>query len=105
MSITPFHKTCFSPEKLQDAFERFNVQNQFKLGDIVQWKKGLKNAKFTGPFVVIDILEQPVLDEDEDGSRSQYFREQLDCILGFIDSDGDLVAHHYDSRRFEPYKT
>jgi len=78
----------------------------FKQGDIVQWKKGLRNKKRPAegePAIVVEKLEKPTYSR-EDESGSSYFRERLDLILGLIDREGDLMLYHFDSRRFEPFE-
>ena len=75
---------------------------ELKAGDIVCWKKGLKNRRFPRqgePAIVIELVKDVVSTKDDSGSP--YFREPLDIILGFIDPDGDFVMYHFDSRRFQ----
>ena len=88
-------------ERLTAAFERMNQKNTFKPGDIVDWKPGMRNKQSYGPFIVVEVLDSPVLDGiDEAGS--QYFREPLDIVLGKVVDDGErFVTHYYDSRRME----
>lgn len=74
-------------------------------GMLARWKPGLKNRimpEYGVAVVVVEILLDRLLDS-EHGCGSQYFREPLDIIMGFIDDDGDFTTLHYDSRRFEPY--
>lgn len=88
---------------LRKAQALYQTRYTFKPGDIVEWKPGLKNKRGDGPFVVIDKLVVPVLD-NEDGAGSPYFQEKLDIILGHVGSDGDFMMYHYDSNRMQPYK-
>lgn len=89
--------------KLKDCLELFKIENNFKEGQLVTWKKGLKNRrypKYDEPAIVIEVLTQPVFsDESESGSR--YFREPLDIILGVM-IDNDFEIFHYDKRRLIP---
>lgn len=78
-------------------------------GMIVRWKPGLRNYRwpeYSQPAIVLEVLSEPILDHDHDAG-SAYFRERLDLVLGlFIDKPevrGDLLAFHYDSRRFQPW--
>ena len=90
-------------ERLTAAFKKLMKRNTFKPGDIVDWKPGLRNKNSYGPFVVVEVLDSPIFDnDDEDGSGSQYFREPFDIILGNVVDDGEMfVIHFYDSRRIE----
>ena len=88
-------------ERLTAAFEKLMKKNTFKPGDIVDWKPGMKNKNAYGPFVVVEVLDSPIFDNNED-SGSQYFREPLDVVLGKVVDDGErFVTHFYDSRRME----
>lgn len=87
----------------------FDQVHRFAPGDLVTWKPGMKNKRlprYGQPAVVIGRLEQPVFDGEMEAG-SCYFREPLDLVLGMIwDRDpgrGDLIAFHYDSRRFQPW--
>lgn len=74
-----------------------------QVGDIVKWKKGLKNRKYPKEnqlCKVIDVLEEPIVQDTRD-SGSPYYREPLDLILALLDDNSDLVVFHYDKRRFE----
>jgi hypothetical protein len=87
------------------ARARFAERHSFQPGDIVDWKKGLKNKACYGPFVVVEMLTEPLFDmEKEHGSGSTYWREPLDLVLGSVDGEGDFITFYYDSRRFELYE-
>lgn len=89
-------------ERLTAAFAKLAEKNTFKPGDIVDWKPGMRNKQAYGPFIVVEVLDSPVLDNiDEAGS--QYFREPLDIVLGKVVVDGGemFIMHYYDSRRME----
>jgi hypothetical protein len=76
---------------------------KFKTGEVVKWKKGLKNKKYPKEeqlAIVIQELEEPIIQGERD-SGTPYFREPLDLILGVLDQTGDLMLFHYDKRRFE----
>ena len=88
-------------ERLTAAFEKLNKKNTFKPGDIVDWKPGMLNKNSYGPFVVVEVLDSPIFD-DEASAGSPYFREPLDIVLGKVADDGErFVTHFYDSRRME----
>lgn len=93
--------------ELRDALSRFGsgAEKSFKPGMLVQWKPGMKNRTGIGycePRIVMEILDPPIIDTKFD-SGSCYFRERLDIVLGYLDEDNELLAHHADSRRFELY--
>jgi hypothetical protein len=93
--------------KLRAAKDGFNKVYDFKPGDLVIWKQGLRNkAKpaFNEPAIIMQILETPLRDEDKQDSGTPYFNEPLDLVLGLIDEEGDFTIFHYDKRRFEPYQ-
>ena len=88
-------------ERLTAAFEKLTEKSTFKPGDIVDWKFGLRNKQLYGPFIVVEVLDSPIFD-NEDGAGSPYFHEPLDIVLGKVMDDGErFVTHYYDSRRME----
>lgn len=88
---------------LLDKYHRLNDRHRFEGGSLVRWKPGLRNKRrpeLGEVAIVLEVLDDPVLDLTE-GSGSTYFREPLDLIIGVLDDQGDLLAFHADSRRFE----
>jgi hypothetical protein len=95
----------FDVKDLQASYERLLQTYNFQKGQLVIWKKGLKNRKFpeeNQPAIVIEVLDEPLIQSERD-SGTPYFREPLDIALGIIDRDGDFLIFHYDQRRFKPY--
>ena len=93
-------------DTLKKCYDRLLEKQSFKPGEIVQWKDGLKNRRwpaYNQLCIVLDVFEKPIFDEKESPS-TPYFREPLDILFGFIDSENYFVGFHFDSRRFEPYK-
>ena len=89
-------------EKLHRLAVELSRKGEFKVGDWLVWKEGLKNRKspdYDAPRVVTKVLAEPITVQ-ECSPESCYFREPLDVVLGSLDDDGELVEHHYDSRRF-----
>ena len=81
--------------------------DDFKVGDIVVWRNGLRNRNYPDygvPAIVVEVLSTPLTDESVDAG-SQYFREPLNIRLGIINEDGNFITYVYDSRRFELYKS
>lgn len=85
------------------AYQRLiQTQAAFQPGELVIWKPGLKNKRLPGLFVVVEVLDQPIIDPEK-SAGSTYFREPLDIKVATFDKDGDLIEVHLDSRRLEPY--
>ncbi len=95
-------------ERLRRAFERLTSKVEFVPGDIVQWKRGLKNKKNPpedGFAIVVQVIPRDEAGYSEDeNSGSTYYREVLDLRLGVIDLDGDFVTYWFDSERFEKFE-
>jgi len=92
-------------DDLEEKVSRFlNKQEaEIAVGDLVTWKRGLKNKKYPqeGQYAkVIELLSKPLVNDKED-SGSPYFGEKLDLVLAIIDEDGELLLYHYDKRRFQ----
>ena len=93
-----------APRKVQELRERLRTlltrESPLKVGDRVYWKPGMKHKRRPDhePAVVVELLEQPLLDEDKPGS--QYWHEPLDVKIGMYDQDGEFVCYYFDSRRF-----
>lgn len=77
----------------------------FKPGDLVEWKPGLKHKKPDGPFVVLELLEGGLRDM-EDGAGSMYFMEPLNIMVGMecLSNNGELALMCTDKRRFQLLK-
>jgi len=85
---------------LQTLCTRLLTPSNLQPGDIVRWKAGLKNKKrpaYDEYVVVLEVLNVPIISKSE----GVYFAEPLDCKLGYVDGDGDLLTFFFDSRRFE----
>jgi hypothetical protein len=94
---------------LTSRMAEFGTQHAFKPGQMIQWKRGLRNRlrpAYGAPVVVVEVLEQPVYDKSrlKEGAGSAYYREPLTIVAGLLDNDGDLIFFHYDQRRMEPYE-
>jgi len=81
-----------------------STPHAFKPGDIIRWKRGMKNKCFPAndtPIIVIEVLTTPIYDREGDAG-SPYFKEPLTLVAGCLKDDGQFTVFHYDSRRFEP---
>ena len=93
---------------LKACAARLATPHEFKPGQLIRWKKGLKNKQspdYGQPVIVVEVLAAPVIDKDDEhkNAGTPYFREPLTIIAGEVDGDGDFFCFHYDARRFEPY--
>lgn len=77
-------------------------KHTFEAGQLVQFKEGLSYGRLPGPFVVVEVLPEPIITNDS-GSSTYGYRSVLDIKLATFDGDGEFLFWHYDSRRFEPY--
>jgi hypothetical protein len=78
-------------------------EEAIEVGDLVTWKRGLKNKKYPQEgqsAKVIEVLSPPLINDKED-SGSPYFGEKLNLVLAILDEDGELLLYHYDKRRFQ----
>jgi hypothetical protein len=92
--------------RLRACYARISKTHTFKKGQLVRWKKGLRNKRtpaYGEPIIVVDVLPQGVYADETGSAGSPYFREPLTLVAAEIDRDGDFMLFHYDSRRFEPY--
>ncbi len=90
--------------RMLDYYHDFSESHEFKAGDLVTWKRGLKNGRFPYqdyPAVVSKKYDEPVVREDME-SGSNHFRESLDMII-IVDTGDEVSEFHVDSRRFKPY--
>jgi Uma2 family endonuclease len=88
---------------LKSSVKKYNQKNSFKIGDIVQWKDGLKNKKrpqFGEPCIVIEVLDKAISDIQAP-IASPYFAEKLDIKLGLLGDNEEFFTFHYDQNRFE----
>ena len=93
-------------KQLKERYKSFRKTHDFKVGDLVTWKPGLRNRirpQMGQPAIVTEVLESPTI-SDSNGPGHLSFREPLDLVLGILDRVGDLLCFHYDSRRFQHFK-
>lgn len=86
--------------------EVYETSNEFKAGDIIVWKEGMKNKKlpkYKQPCIVLSVLDNPIIDTNKDPG-STYFGEILDIKVGMIGPESEFLTFHYDSRRFTHLK-
>lgn len=93
--------------RLTVCADTYSQTHAFQEGQLVQWKRDMKNRRspdYGQPIIVVEVLDEPVYDTSSDKSAgSPYFREPLTLVAGWLDEDGDFVCLHYDGQRMEPY--
>jgi hypothetical protein len=92
-------------DKLKFACNNFLKKEALQVGQLVKWKKPLKNRKLpyeNQPAIVVAVLDEPITEGKEE-SGSPYFREPLDIVLGMLVDENTFLTFYYDSRRFEAY--
>ena len=105
--LLPIHGTEEETlDKLRRCATSLNEEKcAFKPGDIIQWKRNMRNKRhpdYGTPMIVLEVMEPPISNIERE-SGSAYFREILTIKAGSLDSDADFVVFHYDGRRFESY--
>jgi len=92
--------------KLKELVERLDQFHNFTEGQIVKWKRGLKNRRFPDygePAIVTAVLPSAMCDPSEVAAGSPYFQEPLTFVLGMY-RDDEFLEFRLDSRRFEPFE-
>lgn len=100
---------CKRPPELEarriiDLYNDLKRSHDFKVGDLVTWKSGLKNGRYPEknyPAVVTRIYPEPLTRADME-SGSNHFREPLDLVI-LVDTGDEVSEFHVDSRRFKRY--
>jgi len=89
---------------ISDRFKAYSTVTAFKPGDIVKWKKGMRNRRFPendSVAIVTKVYPEPIYDPKAKEIGSPHFHDPMSLVLGLIDDDGDFVEFHYDGQRFE----
>jgi hypothetical protein len=85
-----------------------DTPHPFQKGQLVRWKRGLKNRilpAYNEPVIIREVLAQPLFDSCEIArcTGSLFFGEPLTLVVGLVDPEGDFAELRYDGRRFKPY--
>jgi len=103
LAIEPEELASQSPHgKLRKLALEYNEPVNFKVGDVVMLKKGLRhraNPDYNTMAVVTEILPQPFRDTTAEEGTSSFY-ELINGRIGMLDNDGDLMFLHVDLRRF-----
>lgn len=108
----PDKKELFSDEvkRLKKAHKLLAAENKFKIGDIVQWKAGLKNLthpNYERPALVTEVLVQPIMAGTQDSDPNEFsphYNEPLNMKVLVALNDREIMEFYVDSRRFEKSK-
>lgn len=95
----------YMKRELQKRFETFQARHEFKAGDLVRIKPGLRRERFLlegEPAIVLEVLDSSIVDKSKE-SGSPYYRDKIDIVCASLDSDGDFLKFHYESRYLEPW--
>lgn len=92
-----------TPLNLHASLAMLGECYRFAHGDIVNFKPRFQGGGKPGPFVVVEVLEQPI-PCPETTYTSNFFGTSFDIRLGKICTDGAFRTWLFDSRRFEPYR-
>ncbi len=100
-------KRVNAAKKIDTIYRIFLECHEFKEGQFIEWKQGLKNRirpYLREPAVVIKLLKSPEFDTEKD-SGTPYFKEPLDMIIGVLEENQEnLLFFHVDKRRFKPFE-
>lgn len=88
--------------QLTATAELYRNTEKFEIGQLVQWKKSMRNRPFpieSAPSVVVDILESPAV-VDIDG---ELLIEPRDLLIGFLDGERIFRLTQVPSARFRSF--
>lgn len=92
-------------EEARERGRHYLKRHDFKPGDLVRWKAGLRHCKwpeYGEPAVVLDVRPGQV-DLEDNGSTTCY-QEPRDLRIGLLSPLGVFAGWWMDSSRFEPYQ-
>lgn len=90
--------------KLKQLTELYLSPNEFKPGDLVEWKPGLKNGRFPEYGEAVVVVEVSPVRTSREDAGSQYYNAPADLRCGHIDSDEDrFLVFAYDPNCMQHY--
>ena len=90
--------------ELRDRYRRAMVKTPFEPGALCREKRGMGGLT-TARLVIFWRWLDPADTQDAriiEDSVTKRLVNRTDCVVGFLDRDGDLVITHYESWRLEP---
>lgn len=94
---------AFVAEYMRDAGRRYMLAHSFSIGELIQWKHGMKNCKWPEYGEPIVVIEKILGQRNEAETIENHKFEPMDIRCGVV-RDGTFEGLWYDSKRFEPYK-
>lgn len=91
------------PELLVEGLALYEDTQDFKKGDLVQWKPMMRNKRIpleAAPAIVVDRIDPP-LTTDPDGDR---LIEPHDLLIAVVDGDKEFILAEVAARRFTEWK-
>lgn len=90
-------------DALRDAVINLHRTPEFQVGDVVEWRPGMRNRRLpkTGFVAVIsEIFAEPIVNPEKEVS-SPYFQEKMHGKIALMDEDGDILEYAADFTRFK----
>ncbi len=87
-----------TPEEMADFGNRYLKKHEFKPGDLVMWKKEMKETNWPGygvPSVVLEVVP---------GRRDAKDDELRELLIGCKIFGGKYSSYWFNANRFEPYR-
>jgi len=97
-------------KRLADLATCMDRVHEFKKGQLLKWKPGLKHKKYPAyeePVIVRNVLDPPVFSAyaEDNSAGSPYFGEPLTLVIALVEPEGDFLEFRVDGRRFEPFNS
>lgn len=92
-------------EELKEIAARYSNKTEFKIGDVVRWKDGLRDRRYPAygePAIVMGLHPGEI--DDERSTGTPYYGAPIDLSVGVIDRDGEFGIYRAESQRFEIYE-
>jgi len=93
-----------STDELVKLAARYLEPNEFRTGDMVVWKDGMKNKMrpaYGQPVVVVELIN---LRNTSEHYGSQHWGQPETIRCAFVDNDGEFLTFPCDGNRFKHYE-
>jgi len=96
-----------SAERLRSLGESYLIANSYNPGELLQWKEGLKDAKWPDYSEPVVVLEVAPGRRSSGTDSDNHHNEPADIRVGVLHNESKhgqmLYGYWMDSNRFEPY--